>query len=168
MRHNKKFNHLGRQKGHRESMLANLAVSLIEHKRISTTTAKARELRKYIEPLMTKSKETDAAKITNNYRTVFSYLQNKEAVTELFKVIAPKIANRAGGYTRIIKTGFRLNDAAEMCFIELVDFNENMMKAGAAPKKATKTRRSSKKKAEAPVAEVEAPAEEKAIEAPAE
>lgn len=162
MRHNKKFNHLGRQKGHRESMLANLAVSLIEHKRISTTTAKARELRKYIEPLMTKSKETDASKLTNNYRTVFSYLQNKEAVTELFKVIAPKIANRAGGYTRIIKTGFRLNDAAEMCFIELVDFNEAMLKDKPA-KKATKTRRSSKKKATAEVAE--APAE--AIEAPA-
>ncbi len=165
MRHNKKFNHLGRQKGHRESMLANLAVSLIEHKRISTTTAKARELRKYIEPLMTKSKETDSAKLTNNYRTVFSYLQNKEAVTELFKVIAPKIANRAGGYTRIIKTGFRLNDAAEMCFIELVDFNEAMLK-DKTPKKATKTRRSSKKKtqaeaAEAPAAEVvEAPAAE--------
>lgn len=162
MRHNKKFNHLGRQKGHRESMLANLAVSLIEHKRISTTTAKARELRKYIEPLMTKSKETDASKLTNNYRTVFSYLQNKEAVTELFKVIAPKIANRAGGYTRIIKTGFRLNDAAEMCFIELVDFNEAMLKDKPA-KKAAKTRRSSKKKATAEVAE--APAE--AIEAPA-
>ncbi len=163
MRHNKKFNHLGRQKGHRESMLANLAVSLIEHKRITTTTAKARELRKYIEPLMTKSKETDSAKLTNNYRTVFSYLQNKEAVTELFKVIAPKIANRAGGYTRIIKTGFRLNDAAEMCFIELVDFNEAMLK-DKTPKKATKTRRSSKKKAQAEVAE--APAAE-AIEAPA-
>lgn len=163
MRHNKKFNHLGRQKGHRESMLANLAVSLIEHKRITTTTAKARELRKYIEPLMTKSKETDSAKLTNNYRTVFSYLQNKEAVTELFKVIAPKIANRAGGYTRIIKTGFRLNDAAEMCFIELVDFNEAMLK-DKTPKKVTKTRRSSKKKAQAEVAE--APAAE-AIEAPA-
>lgn len=164
MRHNKKFNNLGRKKGHRESMLANLAVSLIEHKRITTTTAKAKELRKYIEPLLTKAKEKDPQKLMNNYRVVFSYLQNKKAITELFKVIAEKIADRPGGYTRIIKTGFRLNDAAEMCFIELVDFDENMMKGGV-PKKATKTRRSSKKKVQA--ADAEVVAETPAVEAPA-
>ncbi|MBO7428370.1 MAG: 50S ribosomal protein L17 [Paludibacteraceae bacterium] len=155
MRHNKKFNHLGRQKGHRESLLANLAISLIEHKRITTTTAKAKELRKYIEPLLTRAKDKDEAKLMNNYRVVFSYLQNKKAVTELFKVIGEKIADRPGGYTRIIKTGFRANDAAEMCFIELVDFNEKMLK-DSTPKKATKTRRSRKKAQPA----VEAPAAE--------
>ncbi len=163
MRHNKKFNNLGRKKGHRESMLANLAVSLIEHKRINTTTAKAKELRKFIEPLLTKTKVKDETQKMNNMRTVFSYLQNKEAVTELFGTIAEKVAGRPGGYTRIIKTGFRLNDAAEMCFIELVDFDEKMFKEGAA-KKVTKTRRSSKKKAQPSVAPAsDAPA----IEAPA-
>jgi large subunit ribosomal protein L17 len=144
MRHNKKFNHLGRKKAHRDAMLANMAISLIMHKRINTTTAKAKALRVYIEPLLTRAKDDS----TNSRRIVFSYLQNKEAVTELFREISQKIANRPGGYTRIIKTGFRLNDAAETCFIELVDYNENLKKE-AAPKKATKTRRSSKKKTEA-------------------
>lgn len=143
MRHNKKFNHLGRQKAHRDAMLANMAISLIMHKRINTTTAKAKALRKYVEPLLTKSKDDS----TNSRRVVFSYLQNKEAVSELFREISKKIADRPGGYTRIIKTGFRLDDAAEMCFIELVDYNESMMKNKTA-KKATRTRRSSKKKAE--------------------
>lgn len=154
MRHNKKFNHLSRQKAHRDAMLANMAISLIMHKRINTTTAKAKALRKYVEPLLTKSKDDS----TNSRRVVFSYLQNKEAVTELFREISTKIANRPGGYTRIIKTGFRLDDAAEMCFIELVDYNEDMLK-NKTPKKATRTRRSSKKKAEeieaaVPVAEI--------------
>ena len=165
MRHNKKFNHLSRKKGHREALLSNLAISLIMHKRIFTTTAKAKALRKYVEPLITKSKEDT----THSRRTVFSYLQDKYAVTELFKEISQKIAERPGGYTRIIKTGNRLGDNASMCFIELVDYDENMMKDTAA-KKAPKTRRSRKKSAaaaEAPVAEApatEAPAEEKAAE----
>ncbi|MBR0502290.1 MAG: 50S ribosomal protein L17 [Paludibacteraceae bacterium] len=160
MRHNKKFNHLGRQKAHRDALLANLAISLIMHKRINTTTAKAKALRKYVEPLLTKAKDDS----TNSRRVVFSYLQNKQAVTELFREIAQKIADRPGGYTRIIKTGFRLDDAAEMCFIELVDYNDNMSKTKTA-KKSTKTRRSSKKKVEeaaAPAAELEAPAQESA------
>ncbi len=160
MRHNKKFNHLGRQKAHRDALLANLAISLIMHKRINTTTAKAKALRKYVEPLLTKAKDDS----TNSRRVVFSYLQNKQAVTELFREIAQKIADRPGGYTRIIKTGFRLDDAAEMCFIELVDYNDNMSKTKTA-KKSTKTRRSSKKKvdeAAAPAAELEAPAQESA------
>ncbi len=141
MRHNKKFNHLGRKSAHRDAMLSNMATSLIMHKRINTTTAKAKALKKYVEPLLTKAKEDS----THSRRTVFSYLQNKEAVTELFREIAQKIANRPGGYTRIIRTGFRLGDAAEMCFIELVDYNENMLKQKTA-KKTTRTRRSSKKK----------------------
>ena len=120
MRHGKKFNHLGRTKPHREAMLANMACSLIEHKRINTTVAKAKALRKYVEPLITKSK-TDS---THSRRVCFSYLKNKYAVTELFREIAPKVAEREGGYTRIIKTGFRLGDSADMCMIELVDFNE--------------------------------------------
>jgi large subunit ribosomal protein L17 len=139
-------------------MLANMAISLIMNKRINTTLAKAKELRKYVEPLITRSKDDS----TNSRRIVFSYLQNKYAVTELFREVSQKVADRPGGYTRIIKTGFRLGDAAETCFIELVDFNENMLKEKA-PKKATRTRRSSKKKAEAPVAEApvaEAPAVE--------
>mgnify|MGYP003466204937 CR=1 FL=1 len=149
MRHNKKFNHLGRTASHRDAMLSNMATSLIMHKRISTTTAKAKALKRYIEPLLTKAKMDT----THSRRVVFKELQSKEAVTELFREIAQKIANRPGGYTRIIKTGFRLNDAAETCFIELVDYNENLKKE-AAPKKATKTRRSSKKKTEAaPAAE---------------
>ena len=120
MRHGKKVNHLSRKKGHRKSLLSNMACSLIEHKSISTTLAKAKALRVYVEPLLTKSK-TDS---THSRRTVFSYLQNKEAVSELFRDVAPKIATRNGGYTRIIRTGYRLGDNAEMCMIELVDFNE--------------------------------------------
>ena len=120
MRHGKKFNHLGRKPAHRKAMLSNMASSLIEHKRITTTIAKAKALRLYVEPLLTKSKNDS----THSRRIVFSYLQNKEAVTELFREIAPKIADRPGGYTRIIRTGYRLGDNAEMCIIELVDFNE--------------------------------------------
>ena len=164
MRHNKKFNHLGRTASHRNAMLANMAISLIMHKRITTTLAKAKALKKYVEPLITRSK----GDTTNSRRVVFSYLQNKFAVTELFKVISEKVANRPGGYTRIIKLGTRQGDAAEICFIELVDFDENMAKA---PKAAKKTRRSRKAAtAEAPAAEApvaEAPAAETAAEAPA-
>ncbi|MFI3259422.1 MAG: 50S ribosomal protein L17 [Rikenellaceae bacterium] len=120
MRHNKKFNHLGRQAGHRRAMLANMASSLILHKRIETTVAKAKAVKMYIEPLVTKSKEDT----THQRRMVFSYLKQKEAVQELFRTIAPKIADRPGGYTRILRTGFRLGDAAEMCIIEFVDFND--------------------------------------------
>ena len=163
MRHNKKFNHLGRTASHRNVMLANMAISLIMHKRITTTLAKAKALKKYVEPLITRSKDDT----TNSRRVVFSYLQNKFAVTELFKVISEKVANRPGGYTRIIKLGTRQGDAAEMCFIELVDFDENMAKA---PKAAKKTRRSRKAAtAEAPAAEApvaEAPAAEAATEEP--
>ena len=150
MRHNKKFNHLGRKTAHRNAMLSNMAVSLIQHKKITTTLAKAKELRKFIEPLITKAKDDT----TNSRRMVFSQLQNKEAVSLLFGEIAQRIGDRPGGYTRILKTGFRLGDAAQMCFIELVDYNENLLKE-AAPKK--KTRRSSKKAVAAEV--VEAPAE---------
>ena len=157
MRHNKKFNHLGRTASHRSAMLSNMACSLIKHKRITTTVAKAKALKKFVEPLITKSKEDT----TNSRRVVFSNLQEKIAVTELFKEISVKIADRPGGYTRIIKTGNRLGDNAEMCFIELVDYNENMAKEKVA-KKATRTRRSKKStEAAAPVA-VEAPATEEA------
>lgn len=164
MRHNKKFNHLSRKKGHREALLSNLAISLIMHKRIFTTLAKAKALRVYAEPLITRCKKDDMS----NRRLVFSYLQNKEAIKELFGVVAEKVADRPGGYTRILKTGHRLGDNAEMAMIELVDFNENMLAEKAA--KATKTRRSrrgGKKAAEAPA--VEAPKAEapKAEEAPA-
>ena len=164
MRHNKKFNHLSRKKGHRDALLTNLAIALIMHKRIFTTKAKAKALRVFAEPLITRSKKDDTA----NRRLVFSYLQNKEAVKELFGVIADKVAERPGGYLRILKTGNRLGDNAEMCMIELVDFNENMLEA-AAPKKAKATRRSrSKKAAAAPAAtETKAP-EAPATEAPAE
>lgn len=120
MRHGNKVNNLGRKSAHRKAMLSNMACSLIEHKRINTTIAKAKALRTFVEPLLTKSK-TDS---THSRRTVFSYLQNKDIVTELFREVAPKIANREGGYTRIIRTGYRLGDNAEMCLIELVDFNE--------------------------------------------
>jgi len=120
MRHGKKFNHLGRKTAHRKAMLSNMACSLIEHKRINTTVAKAKALRGYVEPLITKSKNDS----THSRRTIFSYLQNKEALTELFREVAPKIGERPGGYTRIIRTGYRLGDNAEMCMIELVDFNE--------------------------------------------
>ena len=152
--HNKKFNHLGRTASHRSAMLSNMACSLIKHKRITTTVAKAKALKKFVEPLITKSKEDT----TNSRRVVFSNLQDKIAVTELFKEISVKIADRPGGYTRIIKTGNRLGDNAEMCFIELVDYNENMAKEKVA-KKATRTRRS-KKAAEAAPAAVEVPATE--------
>ena len=153
MRHNKKFNHLSRKKGHREALLANLCIALIEHKRIFTTLAKAKALRMYAEPLVTRSKKDD----TLNRRVVFSYLQNKEAVKELFGVISEKVADRPGGYLRILKTGLRLGDNAEMAMIEFVDFNENML-GEAAEKKQARTRRSRSRKAAAPAAE--APAEE--------
>ena len=167
MRHNKKINHLGRTNTHRQAMLSNMACSLIKHKRIFTTTAKAKALRKFVEPLITKSKEDT----THSRRIVFSYLQDKYAVTELFKSISQQIAERPGGYTRIIKTGNRLGDNASMCFIELVDYNENMKKDAMA-KKTTRTRRSRKKSSaattDAQVAEApatEAPVtEEKAAE----
>jgi len=138
MRHRKSFNHLGRKSGHRKAMLANMASSLILHKRIETTLAKAKALRVYIEPLITKSKEDT----THSRRTVFSYLKTKEAVTELFRVVAPKIAERPGGYTRVLKTGFRLGDAADTALIEFVDFNEAALSV--TPKKEEKrsTRRS--------------------------
>ncbi len=138
MRHNKKFNHLGRTKSHRDAMLSNMATSLILHKRIFTTLAKAKALRVYVEPLINRSKEDTTA----SRRVVFSYLQSKEAVTELFKNIAEKVADRPGGYTRILKTGNRLGDNAKTCFIELVDYNENMLKEKAVKK--TRTRRSKK------------------------
>ena len=149
MRHNKKFNHLGRTKSHREAMLANMANSLITHKRIFTTLAKAKALRIYVEPLINRAKEDT----THSRRIVFSYLQDKHVITELFQEVATKIANRPGGYTRILKTGHRLGDNAQMCMIELVDYNENMLKANA-EKKSTRTRRS-KKKADAPAVEAE-------------
>ncbi len=142
MRHGKKFNHLGRTASHRKALLSNMACSLIEHKRINTTVAKAKALRVYIEPLLTKSKEDT----THNRRTVFSYLQNKEAVTELFRTIAPKIAERNGGYCRIIKTGFRLGDGADTAMIELVDFNELYSAKSEAKKTTRRSRRSSSKK----------------------
>lgn len=148
MRHGKKINHLGRTASHRSAMLSNMACSLIEHKRINTTIAKAKALRVYVEPLLTKAKEDT----THNRRTVFSYLQNKEAVTELFRTVAPKIAERNGGYTRIIKTGFRPGDAADTAIIELVDFNE-LYNPKAEEKKTTRRSRKSTKKADAPVAE---------------
>ena len=154
MRHNKKFNHLGRTADHRQAMLANLAISLIMHKRITTTLAKAKALKKYVEPLVTRAKNDS----TNSRRVVFSYLQNKEAIKELFGPIAEKVGDRPGGYTRIIKLGTRLGDAAAMAFIELVDFDDNMAKTPKADKKTRRSRRSGKKAdaAEAPVAEVEA------------
>jgi large subunit ribosomal protein L17 len=139
MRHNKKINHLGRTSSHRQAMLSNMASSLIKHKRIFTTTAKAKALRKYVEPLVTKSKEDT----THSRRVVFSLLQDKYAVTELFTIVSQKVGDRPGGYTRIIKTGNRLGDNAAMCFIELVDFNENMLKE--TKKTVTKTRRSRRK-----------------------
>ena len=151
MRHNKKFNHLGRTASHRDAMLANMAVSLIMHKRITTTLAKAKALKKYVEPLITRSKEDT----TNSRRVVFRYLQKKEAIKELFSTVAAKVADRPGGYTRVIKLGTRQGDAAEIAFIELVDFDDNMAKA---PKAVKKTRRSRKStKAEAAVVETQAP-----------
>jgi large subunit ribosomal protein L17 len=145
MRHNKAINHLGRKSGHRKALLANMASSLILEKRITTTVAKAKALKSYVEPLITKSKDDS----THSRRVVFSYLKNKEAVSELFRTVAPKIADRPGGYTRVLHTGFRQGDAAEMALIELVDFNEAAL--ASAPQKAAKksTRRSRAKKAEA-------------------
>ena len=158
MRHNKKFNHLGRTASHRSAMLANMAISLIMHKRITTTVAKAKALKKYVEPLITKSKEDS----TNSRRVVFSYLQNKEAIKELFSTVSEKVGERPGGYTRIIKLGTRQGDAAQVCFIELVDFDPEMAK----DTKKKSTRRSRKS---APKAEAAAPAaEEKKADAPAE
>ena len=162
MRHNKKFNHLGRTASHRGSMLSNMASSLILHKRITTTLAKAKALKKFVEPLITRSKVGD----TNNRRVVFRYLQNKEAVKELFNVVAEKVGDRPGGYTRVIKLGTRQGDAAPIAFIELVDLDENMAKAPKAEKKTRRSRRSAAKKAEE--APVEAQAEETATEAAAE
>ena len=160
MRHNKKFNHLGRTADHRKAMLTNMAISLIKHKRITTTLAKAKALKKFVEPLITRSKNDT----TTSRRVVFRYLQDKYAVTELFKEISTKVADRPGGYTRIIKLGIRKGDAAEMAFIELVDYDENMAKTPKAAAK--KTRRSRKAKTEdAPVAE-NAAAETVAEEAP--
>ena len=159
MRHNKKVNHLGRTKAHREAMFANMASSLIKHKRIFTTTAKAKALRKYVEPLITKSKEvTD-----HSQRVVFASLQDKYAVKILFTEISPKVMEPPGGYTRIIKTGTRAGDNAAMCFIELVDFNENMLTTKTR-KTAAKTRRSRKKSASDATVVAETPAEEKAAE----
>lgn len=146
MRHNKNFNHLGRQAGHRKALLSNMASSLILHKRIETTVAKAKALKRFVEPIVTKSKEDS----THSRRVVFSYLKQKEAVTELFRTIAPKIAERPGGYTRILRTGFRLGDAAEMCIIEFVDFNEaytlGVTPAAQTAEAKPKTRRSRSKK----------------------
>lgn len=163
MRHNKAVNHLGRKSGHRKALLANMASSLILHKRIVTTEAKAKALKPYLEPLVTKSKEDT----THNRRVVFSYLKDKDAVSELFRTIAPKVADRPGGYLRILHVGFRQGDAAEMALIEFVDFNEAAL-AGSSKKEAKKTtRRSRAKKAEAAPAE-EAPAAEAPAETPAE
>ncbi|KYG76493.1 50S ribosomal protein L17 [Roseivirga echinicomitans] len=166
MRHGKKFNHLSRKAPHRKAMLSNMASSLIAHKRISTTVAKAKELRKYVEPLITKAK-TDT---THSRRVVFSYLQNKETVTALFSEIAEKVANRPGGYTRIIKTGNRLGDNADMCIIELVDYNELLLKEAAPAKKSS--RRSRGKKSDettesTPVAKAPKAKKEETVEAPA-
>ena len=155
MRHNRKVNHLGRKSGHRKAMLSNMASSLILNKRIETTEAKAKALKPYVEPLVTKAKDDS----THSRRVVFSYLKDKEATAELFRTIAPKVADRPGGYLRILHTGFRQGDASEMVLLEFVDFNEA---AAAAPKEKKSTRRSRAKKAEAAPA-----AEEAAAEAPA-
>lgn len=156
MRHGKKVNHLGRKSAHRKAMLSNMACSLIEHKRITTTVAKAKALRVYVEPLITKSK-TDS---THSRRTVFSYLGSKEAVSELFRDIAPKVAGRPGGYTRIIRLGYRLGDNAEMCMIELVDFNELMLNDTT---KKSSTRRSRRGGASKAAATTEATTEEATV-----
>lgn len=158
MRHNKGFNHLGRTSAHRKAMLSNMATSLIMHKRITTTTAKAKALRSYVEPLITKSKEDS----TNSRRVVFSYLRNKFAVSELFREISPKIAERPGGYTRILKVGNRLGDNADMCIIELVDYNENMLADAGTKAKSSRRRRAPKKKDGETVAS--APAAKTAVE----
>lgn len=158
MRHNKSFNHLSRKKAHRDALLANMTIALLMRKRIHTTLAKAKALRMYAEPLINRAKNDCMA----NRRLVFSYLQNKEAVNELFREISQKIAERNGGYTRILKTGNRLGDNAKMCFIELVDYNEAMLadKGDKKQKRTRRSRRSGAAKAEAPAAE--APAAEEA------
>ncbi|MGD1319064.1 50S ribosomal protein L17 [Chryseobacterium sp. 2R14A] len=161
MRHGKKFNHLGRTASHRSALLSNMACSLIEHKRINTTVAKAKALRVYVEPLLTKAKEDT----THNRRIVFAYLQNKEAVTELFRTVAPKIAERNGGYTRIIKTGFRPGDAADTALIELVDFNE-LYNPNAEEKKTTRRSRRSTTAAKKEAVVAEAPVVEEKVEEP--
>lgn len=167
MRHRKKFNHLSRTSAHRKAMLSNMASSLIIHKRIKTTVAKAKALRMYVEPLINKSKTDN----THSRRIVFSHLQNKEAVSELFREISEKVANRPGGYTRILKLGNRQGDAAEVCYIELVDYNENMLSetSGAAKKSTRRSRRGGKKstaETAAPVAEAAEKAPETAKEEP--
>lgn len=165
MRHGKKFNHLSRTASHRKAMLSNMASSLIEHKRITTTVAKAKALRKYVEPLITKAKDDT----THSRRIVFSYLQDKESVTTLFSEVAEKVATRPGGYTRIIKTNNRLGDNADMCIIELVDFNELLMAEAAPATKAKRSRRGGKKKADtaaAPIADAVV-VEEEVAEVPA-
>ena len=150
MRHNKKFNHLGRTASHRSAMLANMAISLIMHKRITTTLAKAKALKMYVEPLITRSKDDS----TNSRRVVFSYLQNKYALKELFSTVAEKVGDRPGGYTRVIKLGTRKGDAAQIAFIELVDFDENMAKTAKAGKKTRRSRKSTAAETtEAPAAE---------------
>ncbi len=177
MRHKKSFNHLGRKSAHRKAMLANMASSLIMHKRIETTTAKAKSLKRYVEPLITRSKDDS----THSRRVVFSYLQDKEAVSELFREVVSKVGDRPGGYTRIIRLGNRLGDNADMCLIELVDYNENLLAEKAASKKsASRRRRGGKKKvegaevetdvavAEVAEAEVEAPVEEAPVKEEAE
>ena len=158
MRHNKKFNHLGRTASHRAAMLSNMASSLILHKRITTTLAKAKALKKYVEPLITRAKDDS----TNSRRVVFSYLQNKEAIKELFGEVAAKVADRPGGYTRVIKLGSRRGDAAPIAFIELVDFDENMDKTEKGGAKKTRRSRKAAPKAEAPAAEAPAAEEAKA------
>src|SRR5688572_24840856 len=159
MRHGKKVNHLSRQTGHRKSMLANMACSLIEHKRINTTVAKAKALKQFVEPLITKSKEDT----THNRRIVFAYLRNKYAVTELFREVAAKVGDRPGGYTRIIKLGNRLGDNADMAMIELVDFNELYNATKKEAKKTTRRSRTAKKADAAPVAEAPAAPEAPAV-----
>ena len=164
MRHNKKFNHLGRKKAHRDALLANMTIALIMRKRIFTTLAKAKALRMYAEPLINRAKDDTMS----NRRLVFSYLQNKEAVTELFREVAQKIAERNGGYTRILKTGNRLGDNAKTCFIELVDYNENMLKEKAKKEGRTRRSRRSSAKTAAPAAEAAAPVAAEPEAAPAE
>ena len=162
MRHGRKINHLGRTSSHRKAMLANMATSLIMHKRIKTTLPKAKALRMYVEPLINRSKDDT----THSRRIVFSYLQSKEAVTELFREISQKVATRPGGYTRILKLGNRLGDAAEICYIELVDYNENMLSASASAKKKPTTRRSTRKKSEVTADAGKVAAEKKPVSKP--
>lgn len=150
MRHGKKFNHLGRTASHRKAMLSNMASSLIKYKRINTTIAKAKALKKYVEPLITRAKENS----TNSRRVVFEYLQDKESINELFGDVAEKVANRPGGYTRILKTGSRLGDNAEMCVMELVDYNKLLLEE-TKPKATKRSRRSKSKSSSSDIAVVE-------------